>query len=81
VAPGVEGARLTNLVAVSRAIVRAGVARENSRGAHFRPDFPEPGELSASTFIRVQEHGGALEVEAVPVRFTRVQPGASLLAS
>jgi len=72
---------LTNLVAVSRAIVRAGIARENSRGAHFRADFPEPGELSASTFIRVRDHAGALEVEAVPVRFTRVQPGASLLAS
>jgi len=71
---------LTNLVAVSRAIVRAAVARENSRGAHFRADFPEPGELEASTFIRVKEHAGALDVEAVPVRFTRVRPGASLLA-
>ncbi len=72
---------LTNLVAVSRAIVRAGTARENSRGAHFRADFPEPGELSTSTFIRIRDHAGALEVEAVPVRFTRVQPGATLLAS
>ena len=72
---------LTNLVAVSRAIVRAAVARENSRGAHFRADFPEPGELSATTFIRVREHAGALDVEAIPVRFTRVRPGASLLAS
>jgi fumarate reductase flavoprotein subunit len=72
---------LTNLVAVSLAIVRAGEARQNSRGAHFRTDFPEPGELSASTFIRVRDRGGALDVEAIPVRFTRVQPGASLLAS
>ncbi len=72
---------LTNLVAVSRAIVRAGEARENSRGAHFRADFPEPGELSASAFIRVRDRGGSLDVEAVPVRFTRVRPGASLLAS
>jgi fumarate reductase flavoprotein subunit len=72
---------LANLVAVSRAIVRAAVARENSRGAHFRADFPEPGELAASTFIRVRDRGGALDVEAVPVRFTRVRPGASLLAS
>jgi fumarate reductase flavoprotein subunit len=72
---------LTNLVAVSLAIVRAGEARQNSRGAHFRADFPEPGELSASTFIRVRDRGGALDVEAVPVRFTRVRPGASLLAS
>jgi succinate dehydrogenase flavoprotein subunit len=72
---------LTNLVAVSRAIVRAGIARENSRGAHFRADFPEPGDLSASTFVRVRQRGGALEVEAVPVRFTRVQPGGSLIPS
>jgi fumarate reductase flavoprotein subunit len=72
---------LTNLVAVSKAIVRAGEARQNSRGAHFRADFPEPGELSASTFVRVQERGGALDVESVPVRFTRVRPGATLLAS
>src|SRR5712672_641386 len=41
---------LTNLVAVSRAIVRAAVARENSRGAHFRADFPDPGDLEASAF-------------------------------
>ncbi|HWZ71788.1 MAG TPA: FAD-binding protein [Casimicrobiaceae bacterium] len=72
---------LTNLVAVSRAIVRAGLARENSRGAHFRADFPEPGELAASTFIRVKRQGDGLDVESVPVRFTRVRPGASLIAS
>jgi fumarate reductase flavoprotein subunit len=72
---------LTNLVAVSRAIVLAGAARENSRGAHFRADFPEPGELAASTFIRVREQAGELGVEAVAVRFTRVRPGATLLVS
>jgi fumarate reductase flavoprotein subunit len=72
---------LTNLVAVSRAIVLAGAARENSRGAHFRADFPESGELAASTFIRVHEQAGELGVEAVAVRFTRVRPGATLLVS
>ncbi len=34
---------LSNLVAVSRVIVRAAQARENSRGAHFRADFPDAG--------------------------------------
>jgi len=71
---------LTNLVRVSRAIVRAAQARENSRGAHFRADFPDAGNLETSSYTRVRDHGsGALIVEAVPVAFTRVRPGNSLL--
>jgi fumarate reductase flavoprotein subunit len=72
---------LTNLVAVSRMIVHAAAARENSRGAHFRVDFPGPGELAASTFTRVRKAGGVLAIEDVPVRFTRVRPGDSLLTA
>jgi fumarate reductase flavoprotein subunit len=70
---------LANLVRVSRAIVRAASARENSRGAHYREDFPEAGDLAASTYTRVRERAGQLRCEAAPVRFTRVRPGASLL--
>ncbi len=71
---------LSNLVAVSRVIVRAAQARENSRGAHFRTDFPDPGDLDASTFTRVRLHpDGELAVEAVPVVFSHVRPGESLI--
>ncbi|HET9765108.1 MAG TPA: FAD-binding protein [Casimicrobiaceae bacterium] len=70
---------LTSLVRVSRAIVRAASARENSRGAHYRDDFPQGGDLAASTYTRVRERAGQLHCEAIPVRFTRVRPGASLL--
>jgi len=70
---------LGSLVRVSRAIVRAAQARKNSRGAHYRDDFPETGELATSSYTRVRERAGQLDCEAIPVRFTRVRPGQSLL--
>ncbi|MEO5699214.1 MAG: FAD-binding protein [Casimicrobiaceae bacterium] len=70
---------LDNLIAVSQVIVRAAAMRENSRGAHFRADHPEAGDLNASTFTRVRAARGTLAVEAVPVEFTRVRPGQSLV--
>jgi fumarate reductase flavoprotein subunit len=57
------------------------LARENSRGAHFRADFPEAGDLAASTYTRIVRYGDALACESIPVRFTRVRPGESLLAA
>jgi len=74
-----DALNLDNLIAVSRVIVRAATARENSRGAHYRTDFPQEGDLATSTFTRVQQRDGALAAEAVPVRFTRVAPGETLL--
>ena len=71
---------LESLVRVSRAIVRAAQAREDSRGAHYRADFPQPGDLATSTYTRVRDDGrGRLGVESVPVAFTRVRPGQTLI--
>jgi fumarate reductase flavoprotein subunit len=70
---------LGSLVAASRAIVRAAMAREDSRGAHYRDDFPDPGDLAGSTYTRVRMRDGAVACDAVAVRFQRVRPGESLL--
>ncbi len=72
---------LQNLVAASRAIVAAAQAREDSCGAHFRADFPQSGAPIASAYTRIRRAGDALACERVPVRFTRVRPGESLLAA
>ncbi len=70
---------LENLVTVSRVIATAALAREDSRGAHFREDFPETSSLAESDFTVVRSSNARLELTREPVRFTRVQPGATLL--
>ena len=75
-----DALNLANLIAVSRVIVHAATARKNSRGAHYRSDFPDDGDLAASEFVRVRQRDGGLAAEAVPVRFTRVVPGGTLRA-
>lgn len=72
---------LKNLLVVSRVIARSALAREDSRGAHFREDFPDAGDLDASHTIVVRQRGDALDLAREPVRFTRVAPGQSLLAT
>jgi fumarate reductase flavoprotein subunit len=72
---------LGNLIAVSQVIVRAALAREDSCGAHFRADFPQAEDPTQASFTRVTAQGGALACARVPVRFTRVQPGSTLLAA
>src|SRR6267143_1983873 len=66
---------LKNLVAVSRVIAAAAIARKDSRGAHIRSDFPETGPLDESTFTSIRFNDVAMK----PVKFTRVRPGQTLL--
>ena len=66
---------LKNLVAVSRVIATAAIARKDSRGAHFRSDFPETGPLDESAFTSIRFN----DVAMPPVKFTRVRPGQTLL--
>ncbi|HXZ49248.1 MAG TPA: FAD-binding protein [Usitatibacter sp.] len=70
---------LSNLIAVSAAICTAALAREDSRGAHYREDFPRTGDLAQSAYSRVVLRGGGFEVAWKPVEFTRVRPGQSLV--
>ncbi|HEX6295242.1 MAG TPA: FAD-binding protein [Burkholderiales bacterium] len=70
---------LRSLVAVSRVIAAAAIARTDSRGAHFRSDFPETGSLEGSCFTSLTRESKGLEIRMKPVHFTRVRPGESLL--
>jgi fumarate reductase flavoprotein subunit len=69
---------LRSLVETSRVIALAAKQRENSRGAHFRGDFPEP-DLLTCRFTIARQESGKLTIADEPVLFTHVKPGETLL--
>jgi fumarate reductase flavoprotein subunit len=71
---------LENLILVSRAICAAAEARRDSRGAHFREDFPDMSDAASSGYTVVRFDGERLAVDTQPVAFTRVRPGETLLS-
>ena len=70
---------LKNLTQTSRAIAEAALARTDSRGAHYREDFPETGPLESSAFTSSRIENEKLKIDLKPVAFTRVRPGETLL--
>ncbi|HHI81667.1 MAG TPA: FAD-binding protein, partial [Rhizobiales bacterium] len=70
---------LDSLIVTSRVIVTAALAREDSRGAHFRDDFPETGNLDETCYTCIRQAGDGLAVDMAPVDFSIVKPGQSLI--
>ena len=70
---------LKNLILVSKSIRFAAMAREDSRGAHYRSDFPDVRDLENSHYTCVTWKDGRFESTTRPVQFTRVKPGETLL--
>jgi fumarate reductase flavoprotein subunit len=70
---------LNNLILVSKSVTEAALSRENSRGAHYRDDYPEAGSLEDSYFTAVQLNEHGLQIENRPVQFTMIKPGETIL--
>jgi succinate dehydrogenase / fumarate reductase, flavoprotein subunit len=59
---------LKNLLTVSEAITRSAIERKESRGGHFREDFPDKNpEFATFNIVTVQRPDGSMEVRRVPL--------------
>jgi fumarate reductase flavoprotein subunit len=65
---------LRNQLLAAGLIARSALARSESRGAHFRRDFPRPA-AGPPVSVRVRRDGAGPAVTTEPVAFTRARPG------
>jgi len=70
---------LRSLCDISAVIAKAGLARNNSRGAHYRDDFPDAGDMQNSEYTVARMHDNQVAVTREPVQFTIVSPGNTIL--
>jgi succinate dehydrogenase/fumarate reductase flavoprotein subunit len=69
-----ERMNLENLIAVSRLIRLSAALREESRGSHYREDFPETSPEGLYNTCLRRGADGAIAAERRAVRFTRRRP-------
>jgi len=58
---------LRNLLTVSEAITRSAIERRESRGGHFREDYPAKHDEYSTFNVMVKQAGGAMQVSRLPI--------------
>jgi fumarate reductase flavoprotein subunit len=66
---------LDSQMTVSKMIIAAAQAREDSAGAHFRSDFSDTLEPQQAWYTELRQIDGALHVSRKAVDFNRIEPG------
>jgi succinate dehydrogenase/fumarate reductase flavoprotein subunit len=69
---------MRNLLAASDLIARSALMREDSRGAHYREDFPNPDPTNWLKNIYIARNGLDAKLWTEPVKLTRLKPPPAL---
>jgi succinate dehydrogenase / fumarate reductase flavoprotein subunit len=70
----IEALQARSLLTLLEAICRSGLAREDSRGAHYRRDFPRLDNEKWLKNVVVKNVQGKMETETVPIVMTSYDP-------
>ena len=73
-APWNEAIDTENLAFVAEMLTRSALAREESRGAHYRSDFPTQNVEWLKNIFMTPRPGGAFKMECRDVQFPRITP-------
>ncbi len=70
----IEAIQVRNLLTLLEGICRSGLTRQDSRGAHYRRDFPETDNENWLKNVVIKNVAGKMELEAVPITMTSYDP-------
>jgi L-aspartate oxidase len=73
---GTEAWETTNLLTISTALAAAAALREETRGSHWREDFPERDDARMSGHFDVRFADGSATLDFVPAAPTDLVPAA-----
>jgi len=70
----VRAVKLDNMILVSEMIIRAALQRTESRGAHYRTDYPEENNNTWLKNIVISRTDEGMALSTVPVALSKMAP-------